>query len=117
MIRVLVVDDNDDIAEALSALLQLQGCEVQVARNGEESLLIAQTFQPRLVFMDIGLPDMNGYEVARRIRLNHGDDIRLVALTGFEETSDEEKALAAGFDLHLLKPADIRQIRDIVQQL
>lgn len=117
-LRVLVVDDNLDIAEALASLLQMEGCEARTALTGEEGVQLAQTFQPRLIFLDIGLPGMNGYEVARQIRAAAaGARITMVALTGYSLQQDQQKARDAGFDLHLLKPANLAQIREIVRQV
>jgi CheY-like chemotaxis protein len=118
MLRVLVVDDNADIADALSSLLELQGCEVRVANSGEVGVKIAAEFKPQLTFLDIGLPGMSGYEAARLIRSEpSGAQMKLVALTGYSQTSDQEKTAAAGFDLHLIKPARLDQIREIINDI
>lgn len=113
--RVLVVDDNSDIAEALSVLLELQGCEVRVAECGEVGVELARAFKPQLIFMDLGLPGMSGYQAARKIRDSEsGSSTKLVALTGYGESVVQKKAAAAGFDLHLLKPAGVGQIQEIL---
>lgn len=117
-LRVLVVDDNIDIAEALASLLEMEGCEARTALTGEEGVRQAQAFQPRLIFLDIGLPGMNGYEVARQIRAAPaGPGMTLVALTGYSLQQDRQKTHEAGFDLHLLKPANLEQIREILRQV
>ncbi len=117
-LRVLVVDDNVDIADALAALLDLQGCQVRVAHRGEAGLEQALEFEPDVVFLDIGLPGMDGYEVARELRnTSLGADIILVALTGYGQASDRQKAAEAGFDHHLVKPARLDQIREILEQV
>jgi CheY-like chemotaxis protein len=116
-IRVLVVDDNEDIAEALSALLNLQGCQVRIAHRGSVGLELADEFEPDLVFLDIGLPGMDGYEVARRLRNTPDGPRTIVALTGYGQDSDREKAAEAGFDHHLVKPARLDQIRDIIDDV
>jgi DNA-binding response OmpR family regulator len=111
---VLVVDDNADIADALAALLDLKGCQVRVAHRGELGLEIAAKFKPEIVFLDIGLPGMDGFEVARELRSALGDAVTLVALTGYGQASDREKSAEAGFDHHLVKPARLDQIREIL---
>lgn len=114
-LRVLVVDDNRDIADALAALLDLQGCHVRVAHHGEEGLEAALEFQPDVVFLDIGLPGIDGYEVARQLRSrSEGQQLTLVALTGYGQASDRQKSAEAGFDHHLVKPARLDQIREIL---
>ena len=114
-LRVLVVDDNRDIADALAALLDLQGCHVRVAHHGEEGLEAAIQFEPDVVFLDIGLPGIDGYEVARQLRGQvERDHLTLVALTGYGQASDREKSAEAGFDHHLVKPARLDQIREIL---
>jgi DNA-binding response OmpR family regulator len=115
-IRVLVVDDNTDIAESLAALLSLQGCQVQVAHRGEVGLQMASSFEPDIVFLDIGLPGMDGYEVARELRSSYDAGMMLVALTGYGQASDREKSADAGFDHHLVKPARLDQIRQILDE-
>jgi CheY-like chemotaxis protein len=100
---VLVVDDNVDAAQTLAELLQAMGCEARVAFDGPAALMAAQDMQPRLVLLDIGLPLMDGYEVAARLRAG-GFDGRLVALTGYGQPEDRERSRRAGFDEHFVKP-------------
>jgi signal transduction histidine kinase len=105
--RVLVVDDNTDSAESLDRLLGLQGHEVRTAHDGPTALRVAQMFGPEVVLLDIGLPQMDGYEVARQLREQIGlRQVVLVALTGYGQEEDRRKAAEAGFDAHLTKPAD-----------
>jgi signal transduction histidine kinase len=104
--RVLVVDDNTDAAETLSMLLDLEGHETRVAHDGESALAIAAEFRPDIVFLDIGMPGMNGYETARRLREAQGASLRIVALTGWGADDDRRRAHEAGFDRHLVKPVD-----------
>jgi PAS domain S-box-containing protein len=106
--RVLVVDDNVDAAESLAMLLGLEGHETRMAHTGEEALAVAREFIPDTIFLDIGLPVMNGYEVARQIRADDAFDPqpRLIALTGWGAEDDRRQAHAAGFDTHLVKPVD-----------
>ena len=105
--RVLVVDDNQDSAESLAMLLGLMGHETRTAFDGVEAVEAAATFRPEVVLLDIGLPKLNGYEVARRIREQPwGKDVFLVALTGWGQDGDRRQAKAAGFNRHLVKPVD-----------
>jgi CheY-like chemotaxis protein len=106
-LRILVVDDNVDSAESLSLLLELGGHEVRTAHDGPAALEAARAFQPRVVLLDIGLPGMSGYEVARRLREMSGmERALLLALTGYGQEDDLRLARAAGFDQHLVKPAE-----------
>jgi len=106
-IRILVVDDNVDAAESLMMMMKILGQDVRVAFDGPTALSVAMEFRPDLVFLDIGMPEMDGYEVARRIRGEpRTRDARLVALTGWGQVEDRELYRRAGFDEHLVKPAD-----------
>jgi CheY-like chemotaxis protein/two-component sensor histidine kinase len=105
--RVLVVDDNADTAESLALLLRVKGHEVRTAHDGATALQDAGAFQPEVVLLDLGLPRMDGYEVARRLRAQVGlRKALLVALTGYGQEEDRRRAEEAGFDAHLTKPAD-----------
>jgi PAS domain S-box-containing protein len=105
--RTLVVDDNHDAAESLAMLLSLDGHEVEAVFSAEDALERTRTFRPQVMLLDIGLPGMDGYEVARRVRaLDGGADVRLIALTGYGQSDDRQRALAAGFDEHLVKPVE-----------
>ena len=105
--RILVVDDNQDAANTLADLLQIMGMEVAVAHDGRSAVSQVAGFAPQVVLLDIGLPDINGYEVARRIRKLEGvAQPRLVALTGWGQDQDKKLAEAAGFDDHWTKPVD-----------
>jgi CheY-like chemotaxis protein len=104
---VLVADDNRDAADTLAAILRLMGHEVRVAYDGEEALRAAPQFRPQAMVLDIGMPRMTGYEVARRARqADWGRGVTLVALTGWGQERDKELAAEAGFDHHLTKPVD-----------
>jgi two-component system OmpR family response regulator len=105
-LRVLVVDDNIDSAETLCELLPLWGHEARVAHDGPAAITILQEFQPDVVLLDIGLPGMDGFEVARRIRASGTKVGRLLAMTGYSDDEDRRKAREAGFDGHLVKPVD-----------
>jgi signal transduction histidine kinase len=105
--RVLVIEDNDDSREMLCELIRLLGHEPQDAVDGVTGVALALALRPDLTLIDIGLPGIDGYEVARRIRRDPaGRDLRLVALTGYGMSEDRERALAAGYTLHLVKPVD-----------
>jgi len=105
--RVLLVDDNLDAAESLAQLLSLSGHDARTAGDGSQALRVAQEFHPDVVFCDLGLPGMNGFEVAKELRLlPFGRDMVLAALTGYGQPSDREKSAEAGFDAHLVKPVD-----------
>jgi signal transduction histidine kinase/DNA-binding response OmpR family regulator len=105
--RVLIVDDNVDGAESLSLMLQLAGHQVQIVHNGPDALEAAPAFRPDVVLLDIGLPGMNGYEVARRLREQPElASTLLVALTGYGQEEDRQRGREAGFDQHLVKPVD-----------
>ena len=113
--RILVVDDNRDAAETLGALLSELGATVSVADSGPAALEILKTFQADAVLLDIGMPEMDGYEVSRRIRAtpNRGR-VLLIALTGWGQEDDLRRSRAAGFDHHLVKPPDIDKLRDLL---
>jgi CheY-like chemotaxis protein len=108
-LRVLVVDDNEDAAETLAMTLELHGCEVRTTATAARALEMLPGFAPAVALLDIGLPDMNGYELARRVRqlpAGAGADVKLIATTGWGQQKDRERAFAAGFDHHLTKPID-----------
>ena len=113
--RVLVVDDNRDAADSLADLLDLLGHEAKVAYDGPAALELARELQPTLVLLDIGLPGMNGYEVARALRSEpHGQGITIVALSGYGRASDKELSRQAGFDDHLVKPVAIEALHGLL---
>jgi signal transduction histidine kinase len=114
--RILVVDDNRDSAESLRMLLTLLGAEVQVAYDGAHALSVIQEFHPGVVLLDLGMPEMDGYEVAKRIRQRpEFDDVVLIALTGWGQEEDRRRAQHAGFDHHLVKPADITSLQALLR--
>ena len=113
--RVLVVDDNMDTAESLSMLLRLQGHEVEVAHDGQEAIERANAFLPEVVLLDIGLPGLDGYQVAARLRERRRTAKALiVALTGYGQEEDRRRALRAGFDQHLTKPVPPQAIYELI---
>ncbi|HSD72166.1 MAG TPA: ATP-binding protein, partial [Thermoanaerobaculia bacterium] len=113
--RVLVVEDHVDTAEGLVMLLQMQGHEAVTAHDGPAALLRSEEFQPDAVLLDIGLPEMDGYEVARRIRERLGKDVLIVALTGFGQEEDRRRSFQAGIDHHLLKPVRSDVLAELLQ--
>jgi CheY-like chemotaxis protein len=109
--RILIVDDNQDGAELLATLLLAKGHDTRVAHDGPTALRLAAAFLPNIAFLDLGLPVMDGYELASRLREIPGlDRLRLVAVTGYGQESDRRRTCEAGFDHHLVKPVDIAAI-------
>jgi CheY-like chemotaxis protein len=104
--RALVVEDQPDTRATLGLLLEMSGYEVRLAANGAEGVRIALSWQPDAIVSDIGLPIMDGYELARQVRAAIGSGPLLVAVTGYSQPTDRDAALAAGFDHHFAKPAD-----------
>ena len=117
-LRVLVVDDNRDAADSCAMLLELSGHRARTAYNGTQALQLGENLLPHVVLLDIGLPDLNGYEVARRIRATPwGAHLPLVAVTGWGKEEDRERAFAAGFDHHLTKPVAPEAVASLVTTL
>lgn len=117
--RVLVVDDNVDSAQSMSLLLQLEGHTVACAHDGLEALQTAEQFDPQVVLLDLGLPRMNGYEVARKLRQSRDEQaarLLLVAISGYGREQDRTAAQEAGFDFHLTKPADPDVVMRMMQE-
>jgi signal transduction histidine kinase len=115
-LKLLLVDDNVDSARTLAMLLELSGHEVEVAHSGPAALEKVGDYQPSCVFLDIGMPDMNGYEVARRLRSEpRFDSVHLVALTGYGREYDKQQAEAAGFDQYLIKPVAYEKLQELLE--
>lgn len=112
--RVLVVDDNRDIAHSFETLLGLWGHQVQTAPDGPAALKATRTFQPEIILLDIGLPGMDGYEVARHLRAEYGQHIKIFALTGYGQEQDKKRAKEAGFDHHLTKPPPMETLKKLL---
>lgn len=116
--RLLVVDDNQDAANSLGMLLRLQGHEVQVAYSGVAALEMSKSYSPDMVFLDIGMPGMDGYEVARRLRQQPGmEGVVLAALTGWGQQEDRRRTAEAGFDHHLVKPPEPKVVERLLAAL
>ena len=116
--RILVVDDLSDAAASLALLCGLYGAETRIARDGFEALSVGAAFRPEVVLMDISMPNMNGYDAARRLRAEEwGHAVVLIALTGWGRKTDIEAAHAAGFDGHLLKPVDADALLKLIAEL
>jgi PAS domain S-box-containing protein len=117
-LKILVVDDNQDAADTCAMLLETSGHHVQTAYTGRQALELARTFRPHAVLLDIGLPDVNGYELAEQIRATRwGRDTVLVAVTGWGQEEDRQRAVAAGFDHHLVKPISAETVEMLLQSL
>jgi PAS domain S-box-containing protein len=115
--RILVADDNQDAADSLAMILEMHGHDVRVAHDGRSALTQAQTFHPDTALLDIGMPQLNGYEVARALRQEPwGAGITLIALTGWGQESDRQKAIDAGFDRHLTKPIDPDALESLLSE-
>jgi two-component system, sensor histidine kinase len=108
--HVLIVEDNRDGRETLHALLDLMGHQVETAADGIEGLAMALALRPEIVLLDIGLPGMDGYELARQLRASLGRDIILIACTAYGRPEDRGRAFEAGFDGHLVKPLDVEAL-------
>jgi len=116
--RILVVDDNVDAADSLALILELRGHTAATAYGGARALELAREAAPDVVFLDIGLPEMDGYAVARCLRAMPAlRATTLVALTGWGTEEDKRRAFEAGFDVHLTKPVDARSIDDVIAEV
>ena len=115
--RVLVVDDSRSAADILSMFFRMEGFDVCSAYLGADAIELARMERPDVVFLDLGLPDLSGYEVLARIReLPGGDDCYIVALTGRNEAGDRQNIIDAGFDLHVVKPPEPRVLREVLNR-
>ncbi|MCR9296607.1 MAG: ATP-binding protein, partial [bacterium] len=115
--RVLVVDDHRDTADTLSALLAVEGFSVEVARTGQEAVEVAMAFFPQVVLLDIGLPELDGFEVARLLRAQFTKaQLRIIALSGWGSEADKAKGLQSGFDAHLTKPICLQELLQLIRE-
>ncbi|HEU0034976.1 MAG TPA: response regulator [Kofleriaceae bacterium] len=114
--RVLVVDDYPDAADVSCVLLTLLGYDCRIASTGTEALAIADAFHPEIVILDIGLPDITGYDVARALRSRpDGAQMHIAAVTGWGTVEDRARAFEAGFDQHIVKPTDGTKLRSVLR--
>jgi CheY-like chemotaxis protein len=117
-LRMLIVDDNRDAADSLAMLLRTTGNEIRTAYDGVEALQVAGEFRPEVVLLDIGLPKVDGHEVARRLRREPwGQRVCLIAVTGWSDESDRARSRAAGFDHHLVKPLDTAHLNQLLDSV
>lgn len=115
--RVLIVDDYPDAAEIACTLLSLEGHDCRSASSGGDAIAEAREFAPDIAILDIGLPDLSGYEVARVLRELAGErPLYIAAITGWGQPADRARAFAAGFDHHVVKPADRTKLREILDR-
>jgi CheY-like chemotaxis protein len=116
--RILVVDDNVDLARGLARLLQLHGHDVQVAHDGPSGLQRARESRPEFLLLDIGLPGIDGYQLAAQIRRDADlKGARLIAISGYDRDEDKVRSQEAGFDLHLVKPIDCSGLIKIIKDM
>jgi two-component system CheB/CheR fusion protein len=116
-LSIVVVEDHEDARELLQTLLRLEGHEIATARDGREGLAVILERRPQIGLLDIGLPQMNGYDLATEVRKHLGKSIKLVAMSGYGQSDDVRKAEAAGFDRHLTKPVDPRRLASALREL
>ena len=114
--RVLVVDDNRDAASSLRSLIEMLGHEVREVYNGADALDITRSFDPELIFLDIGMPKLNGYDAAREIRrISRSDSVpKLIAVTGWGQPDDKRRSKEAGFDMHVTKPVPLATLESLL---
>jgi CheY-like chemotaxis protein len=116
--RILVVDDNHDSALSLAMLLSIMGHDTRTAHDGESALEMAESFLPDVVLLDIGLPKLNGYEVAQRIRENAwGASMFLIAVTGWGQDEDRERSSEVGLNVHMVKPVEPAALEKLLAEL
>ena len=115
--RILVIEDNPDIRDLLRIKLRQLGHKVDAAEDGTKGLDKLLADPPDVALVDVGLPGIDGYEIARRVRAHVGPDVYLIALTGYGQAEDKKQALAAGFNVHLTKPADFVDLQNILGQV
>jgi CheY-like chemotaxis protein len=106
-LRVLIADDNEDAADMLAQLVRMRGYQVAVAHDGLEAVSSAASFMPDIALLDIGMPELDGHQVAAELRKERGAEVTLVAITGWGDGAAKQRAATAGFDHHLTKPIDL----------
>jgi CheY-like chemotaxis protein len=115
--RILVADDDRDVADSIAILLRMEGHDVTVANDGPSALKAITEMSPHIALLDIGLPHLDGYEIAARVRQQLGFEVMLVAITGWGQASDKARALAAGFDRHYTKPVEPDVIANLCREI
>jgi len=116
--RVLVVDDNIDAAHSIAALLSLSGHEVRIAHDGHAAVRLALSFRPEFIFLDLGMPGLDGFAVAQRLRAEPGfESVRIIAVTGYGTEQARPRCLEAGFDQHHLKPVDPKFLASLLSNV
>src|SRR4051812_48859167 len=113
-VRALVVDDQRDTAESLARLLQLMGCRATFVVDSAKAIDAAAALEAEIVFLDIGMPEIDGYQLARLLRQQYGESILLVAVTAYGTEEDHRKSRQAGFDAHVQKPVDVKIVESMV---
>jgi CheY-like chemotaxis protein len=116
-LRLVLVEDSPDICDALGDLLRVEGHEVEIASDGVKGAELIARVHPDLALVDIGLPGLNGYQVAERVRSEVGGTVRMVALTGYGQPEDAARALSAGFDGHMKKPLDLNALSRLLNDV
>ncbi|MGD0959762.1 MAG: response regulator [Methylomonas sp.] len=117
-LRILLIDDNQDVANSLSVWFKTIGHQVEIASNGARGISSAQTFKPDIILLDIGLPDMDGYQVARKLRdLSDMRNVWIIALSGYDQKKNSFNAESAGFDHYLMKPPNLNQLQELIGEL
>lgn len=112
--RILVVDDNRDSAESMAMLLRLRGHDVAVVHDAQRAIELAAEMEPAVVLLDIGLPEMDGFEVCRRLRAQGMEDAQIIPMTGYGQERDRQRSIEAGFDAHTVKPVAIEDIATLL---
>ena len=114
---VLIVDDNADTTETAALLFAAWDHEIRVAHTGPEALQVASDFEPEIILLDIGLPEIDGYEVARRLRQDpRFKDTLMIAMSGYGQNTDQQRSREAGFDEHLVKPVDLERLNQLLSE-
>jgi two-component system CheB/CheR fusion protein len=116
-LRILIVDNDADTVDSTAQLVQLWGHRTARAYDGQQALDVARTWHPNVVLLDLGMPGMDGYKVARQLRIELGPGLYLVAVSGYCQAQDQDRCLATGFDRFLKKPAELLVLRDLLASL
>ena len=112
--QVLIVEDNADHAQTLGMILELKGHKLRIVADGASAIEMARRMRPDVVLLDLGLPGVDGFEVARRLKREHGDALRIIAISAYGTDNDRRQSMEAGCEVHLMKPADPRFIESLL---